>query len=388
MVYSAAWALTLLCAVPCFAQAGLKTYQTKYYILYTDLPIDDVRETVVRITTMAEEYYERTRSFAGSITDRLEFYVYRNPADYYANGGLPRSSGVYKGKKLMAIAGARAGPSAWKTIQHEGFHQFADSVIGGDMPVWVEEGLAEYFAESVFTGDGYVSGVISRDRLQRIKSWINRGVLKTIPQLMTVEQVTWNEQMSTQNYDQAWSMVQFLAHGDDGKYQKAFAGFITDVAKWQRWQVAWQRHFGTDIKAFEDTWRKYWLELPDDSTKDLYTEAVVKTLTGYLGRAHTQKQNFESAVAFFDAARDGKLKFHSQDWLPKSLLANALNKARRLGKWSLEADSRKRPTLVLTTPDDKQWVGAFTLGRSGRIGKVTADVESVDPPSKKTSGRP
>ena len=48
----------------------------------------------------------------------------------------------------------------WHTVQHEGFHQFAHVVIRGDLPIWVNEGLAEYFGEAVFTGDGFVSGVI------------------------------------------------------------------------------------------------------------------------------------------------------------------------------------------------------------------------------------
>ncbi len=361
-------------ALTASAQAGLETYQTKYYIIYTDLDIDGVREATVRITAMAEEYYERTRGFAGKITDRLEFYLYRNPADYYANGGLPRSSGVYKGKKLMAIVGHRAGPEAWSTIQHEGFHQFADAVMGGDIPIWVEEGLAGYFEESVFTGDGYTSGVIPQHRLERIKQFINGRRLKTFPQLMTLERVTWNEQMTTENYDQAWSMVHFLAHGDGGKYQKAFAAFVTDVARWQRWQVAWQKHFGTDIKAFEGAWRKFWTELPDNPTQDLYTQAVVRTLTGFLGRAHSRKQHFESAEEFFSAAEAGKLTFHPEDWLPPSLLTDALAKATRLGEWSLEtAPLPKGPKLILTTKDDKRLVGTFTAGRSGRIGEVTVD---------------
>ena len=33
------------------------------------------------------------------------------------------------------------------------------------MPTWLNEGLAEYFGEGIFTGDGFVTGVISPERL-------------------------------------------------------------------------------------------------------------------------------------------------------------------------------------------------------------------------------
>ena len=52
----------------------------------------------------------------------------------------------------MAFAGEHITAYTWHTVQHEGFHQFAHAVIGGDIPTWLNEGLAEYFGEALFTG--------------------------------------------------------------------------------------------------------------------------------------------------------------------------------------------------------------------------------------------
>ena len=41
----------------------------------------------------------------------------------------------------------------WHVAQHEGFHQFAWSRFAEDLPVWVNEGMAEFFGESVIVGD-------------------------------------------------------------------------------------------------------------------------------------------------------------------------------------------------------------------------------------------
>ena len=52
------------------APAGLKRYETKYYVIYTDLPDDDAKETGLRMTRMAEEYYARTKEFSGKINKK------------------------------------------------------------------------------------------------------------------------------------------------------------------------------------------------------------------------------------------------------------------------------------------------------------------------------
>ena len=53
--------------------AGLKQYQSPYYVIHTDLPDDEAKEAVIRMTKMAEEYRDRTRDFSGVIRSRLPF---------------------------------------------------------------------------------------------------------------------------------------------------------------------------------------------------------------------------------------------------------------------------------------------------------------------------
>src|SRR5262249_41625793 len=160
-----------------------------------------------RITAMAEEYHERTKGFAGQITKKLPFYLYSQAEDYYAAGGMKGSAGVFdpRTQKLMAIGDPRLGDERWRIVQHEGFHQFAMAVIRGDLPIWVNEGMAEYFGESIFTGDGYVTGIVPPSRGARIKKWIAEGNALSIQEMMKLRHETWNAQLSLVNYDQAWS---------------------------------------------------------------------------------------------------------------------------------------------------------------------------------------
>src|SRR5262249_6657014 len=148
---------------------------------------------------------------------------------------------------LMAMvapdAAGEPGQYTWHTIQHEGFHQFARAVIGGELPIWVNEGLAEYFGEGVFTGDGMVTGVIPQDRLERVRDLINSKRFKGMKEMMLLPHSEWNKKLKMENYDQAWSMVQFLAHGENGKYQRAFGGFMRSLSTGHQWQQAWQANF-------------------------------------------------------------------------------------------------------------------------------------------------
>ncbi|MDQ3440250.1 MAG: hypothetical protein M3478_07860, partial [Planctomycetota bacterium] len=127
---------------------ALRAYETRYYTIHTDLGRDAAREAELRMTRMAEEYRRRTSDFSGEIRKKLPFYLFKREADYHAAGGTPNTAGEYNPNTLtlMAFAGDD-GPNlqTWHAVQHEGFHQFADQVIGRGLPIWANEGLAEYF---------------------------------------------------------------------------------------------------------------------------------------------------------------------------------------------------------------------------------------------------
>lgn len=376
----------LAAAAPAAApEPQLNRFETKYYILHTDLDAEGVREAFLRLDCMVDEYVRRTRGFRGRINKRLPFYLFVNPADYYAAGGWPGSAGLFQGDRLMAIAGPQLRAGNWHIVQHEGFHQFVDAVIKGDIPIWVNEGLAEYFGEALFTGDGYVSGVIPPYRLRRVKKQISEGNFKTIPEMMLLEHEAWKKAMAQANYDQAWSMVHFLAHGEDGKYQQRLIAFAQEVGRGLQWERAWLRHFGRDTEAFEARWREYWTELPDHPTADLYAETTVTIMTHHLARAASQKQTFDTAEAFFEAARAGRLKAHAQDWLPPSLLHGALAQIEDAGAWSLRKKG-KQMSLVCATLGGKTFTGRYKL-RKRQVAKVTVQEKSATKPRPPTSRR-
>ncbi len=324
----------------------LQVYPTRYYDIYTDVDEPIVREAALRMTRMAEAYHERTKTFAGSIVSKLPLYIYRHETDYLAAGGLQGSSGVYTGNKLMAYVGARSLNQLWRALQHEGFHQFADVVIGGDMPVWVDEGLAEYFEQAVFTGDGMVAGLVPGVRLTRIKENFVKHAFMDVTDFMHVSRKDWNDQLSRVNYDQAWSLVHFLAHAYQGKYRVRFDQFMRDISRMGADQ-AWEANFGSNTKAFASRWNQYWMKLPKRHTADLYIEITVATLTSFLARSVLQSVSFKDAEDFLVTVNAHTLPMDNENWLPPMMLERALQHARTLKPWTLTLHAHTGGTLSM-----------------------------------------
>ncbi len=360
----AAFALAMTVAAGALCTPGLaadlRVHQTRHYVLHTDLDEHQVLEAKLRLGLMAEEYNRRLQGLAGAVRDRLPFYLFKNIKDYLAAGGPPGSAGVFDGTRLMALASEKNPAAMWATVQHEGFHQFLLAAVGPGIPIWANEGLAEYFAHGQFTGDQFLTGLIPPVRLAIVKEKIRKGSFKPLVDMVRLKHAVWNVEMDGSNYDQAWSMVHFLAHADDGRYQQPFLAFLRDVSRRMEPERAWRLHFGDDFGAFERRWSEWWLAQPENPTADLYGEVVLSTLTSFYARARAMKQGFASADEFLDQAREGKLQFHPEDWLPPWLLEQALKAAPRVGTWSLTGP-KNRQILALTLPSGRVLEGHFTI---------------------------
>ena len=321
-------------AEPNETPAGFKSFATQYYLVKTDVSDDMARETQLRVDRMFEEYATRTADFARPPREKFPLFIFSRKEDYLAAGGMPGSAGVFHGKvgrggasgRLMAVAKE---DRTWHVLQHEGFHQFAFTSISLDLPIWVNEGLAEYFGEGVFTGDALKTGLIPERRRQDVVAMIEEGSFTPLAQFVTMTDEAWSAKLKHGNYDQAWSMVHFLAQGDGGKYQKAFGAYMVALARGAAPDRAWAQQFGVanGDASFEAAWKKYWLGLPEKPTRTGFAEARAMILTSFLARAALSGKKYDTFAAFLEAAQKGQVKLATDQnrWLPLSLLTNAVD---------------------------------------------------------------
>ena len=372
-------ALLLVIATPASAQTkpgALRTYETRYYVIHTDLGRDVAREAEVRLTRMAEEYRRRTSEFSGEIRTKLPFYLFKNEAASQSAGGTPNTAGEYNPntQTLMAFAGGD-GPNlqTWHAVQHEGFHQFADQVIGNGLPIWANEGLAEYFAESIFTGDSFVPGIVPQWRLERIRATLEKDGFMPLRELLALSHVEWNKRISVTQYDHVWSLTHFLVHAEGGAFQEKFVAFLKAASGGAG--NGFETHVDR-IEAIEAKWRSYWTSLSDHPTADLYAEATLRTLTSFLARATARRQRFDSFHAFIATARSDRLKTTETDWLPPSLLKVAVARVAELaksgGNFEIVSNAPRPPAIVYSNREGDEMVGRFTL-KGSRVDQVIVE---------------
>jgi len=354
-------------------RATLPVFQTPYYVVHCDLDPDETREAITRMTKMFEEYRERTKGFSGQIRQKFPFYLFKSREEYTAAGGPPNTGGVFMSWDGV-LMGFKPGTEShavawmWHTVQHEGFHQFVSAVIGGNMPPWLNEGMAEYFGEGIFTGDSYITGAIPPERLRRLKFEMeqqgDKG-LPTIKEMLQINGKAWASNVNIRNYDKAWSMVHFLVNGESGKYQKLLVNVMLDLNRGAGWDQAWVHSFGTG-GGFEDHWKTYWTDMDANPTDDVYARATVATLTSFLARAAAQRQHFMQFEDFATAAAADQVKIAEADWLPPMLLKLAMADAARrrdksAGQFALDGPATGPNKVVLTMPDGTRLVGTFAL---------------------------
>jgi hypothetical protein len=246
------------------------------YWIKTDLPATQANALARHINIMYDEYSRRLASLPLRNQEKLNVLIFRDPQDYLLTLRARFGVNATGTGGMFFVTPAGAALAFWTeglpqrriehVVQHEGFHQFAYSRFGEDLPMWVNEGLAEFFGESVLVDDKLIIGQNTPRVLETVKAAIDSNQHVPFRNMLTMTQQKWNaavngdEGNAALNYHQAWSMVHFLVYGDGGKYVGAFETYLKHLNNGLPSEEAFVRTFGDDIEAFEKRWKQYALQ--------------------------------------------------------------------------------------------------------------------------------
>src|SRR6185437_8222678 len=104
--------------------------------------------------------------------DLFEVYIFQKRADYvrFTEDRFPNTGGVFipRRKLLAAFLENQGRDGLRRTLQHEAFHQFAFRAIGPELPIWLNEGLAQIFEEGIWTGSQFIIGQVAPRRVRQL----------------------------------------------------------------------------------------------------------------------------------------------------------------------------------------------------------------------------
>jgi hypothetical protein len=246
--------------------------KSRFYRLRSDLSAADTRGYGEHLDLIYAEYMRRLGNLEQRTPEVLDVLIFATQQDYIST--LRERFGINgMGSGGMFFVSPRGAALAFwvenlprsrvlHVIQHEGFHQFAHSRFGNDLPPWVNEGVAEFFGESVVVDGTVIVGQTSERTLKALRQAIDAGKHIHFADMITMDPERWNANVQKGDamlqYMQAWSMVHFLVYGDGGKYRQSFEGFLALINKGTKSYDAFVRAFGTNnLDGFEARWLEH-----------------------------------------------------------------------------------------------------------------------------------
>ena len=148
-------------------------------------------------------------------------------------------------------------PRLWQVLAHEGFHQFIGYELGDAVPVWLNEGMAQYFENSSVKGGRLIPGGIDAARLVSAQALLRARQMISVSDLLLMERGTFYANPAI-TYPMSWALVYFLMNRDGVGYQSThFRKYLQDL-RWNRDDVeSFRKRFGRDSQEWETEFQRY-----------------------------------------------------------------------------------------------------------------------------------
>lgn len=259
----------------------LSQFTSKYYTVHTNLGKKEAREYALHMDRTFQQYTKRFSTFRRRDRQAMPLYLVRTRDDYISLLGAFGIDATYSGGMFFRSPAAH-GLATWvedlpqarvlETLQHEGFHQFANAYIGRELPVWVNEGLAEYFGDGLIVGKKMKLGFATQQRVETVGQAVREAGAIDFDDLLDTTSAQWHRNMEGGSgrghlqYQQSWSIVYFLIHGNKGRYRKVFEQYLKLVSGGRKSGKAFRQAFGgQDTAAFRKRWETFILNLQPDA---------------------------------------------------------------------------------------------------------------------------
>ncbi|HVT89386.1 MAG TPA: DUF1570 domain-containing protein [Tepidisphaeraceae bacterium] len=251
-------------------RAQMRTLNTIHYRIHTDIEQRLAEDMAVRMEAMYGDYSQRLSNFSPPGDATFEVYLFKNQKDFshLTDDRFPNTGGVFiKSRHLLAgFLDGQGRDALRRTLQHEAFHQFADTAISQRIPPWLNEGIAQVFEESIWTGRGFLVNQVPVRRIRQVQLDIRERRLEPFREFITMSDQKWLDSLkdapiAAAHYSQAWAMCHFLIFSTDEnnqyKYRSRFIDMLQQIHSGTRAVDAFTRAFSDNYEGFQSRFLEY-----------------------------------------------------------------------------------------------------------------------------------
>ena len=250
--------------------AELRGLESRHYYIHTDLERTLAEDLAKRMDAMFEDYTRRLSDFNPDRRAKFEVYLFAKRVDYmkFTNNRIPNTGGVFMPGRdtLAAFLEGQGRDALRRTLQHEAFHQFAQSAIAPNLAPWINEGLATVFEEGIFMGRSFTLGQVPPRRVRQLQADMKNKRLIAFRRMMDMSIEDWAVALAGENtrgatqYNQAWAMCHFLIFsGPSGEptYRKRFLDMLARIHNGADCADAFRDAFSDNIDGFQSRFLEF-----------------------------------------------------------------------------------------------------------------------------------
>jgi hypothetical protein len=170
----------------------------------------------------------------------------------------------------------------------------------------LNEGLAQYFEECLWTGDRFLINQVPARRVRQLHADMKAKRLFDFPRLFALTPEDWAQQLADDRmaggvlYNQSWAMVQFLVHGGEEQGKALYRSHLIEMLKLindsKDYETAFRIAFAGNVKGFQDRFVTFARQMSPGGESVLIEHQNV--LADMLVHLHNEKTSFKDIASF------------------------------------------------------------------------------------------
>ncbi|HSP63672.1 MAG TPA: tetratricopeptide repeat protein [Pyrinomonadaceae bacterium] len=244
------------------AKDNWTSVRTQNFLLVGNASDKEIREVATRLEQFRKAFALLLPGMKVTSSVPTTVIVFKSEESYKPFQVNPKSSGYFQAGEdvnyITLTTRQTGGDNPFRTIFHEYVHLLIHNTMGHTVPLWFNEGLAEYYSTFSITDDNrkVILGDLIRSHILELRAD------KLLP-LRTLFAVDYKSPYYKEGnkinifYAESWMLLHYLMQGDNQRRRPQLDRFIELIRSDVAMDDAFRQAFQTDVETFEREFKSY-----------------------------------------------------------------------------------------------------------------------------------